>query len=153
MNNIAPKLQKYWTHKIAFKIIIKNTKATKFLSQSAFYTSKGSTCKVLPFYNFWFKLMISCVAPTRSSTFYAYLITKIGNCNLKVCLKRNKLQPSLQRSLEHQHECLSAFCEFQIVKVFYIFTQTNKGDQQISRGFQDLKSTLYDTNVEKGRHL
>ena len=27
--------------------------------------------------------MISSVAPTRSWTFYAYLITKIGNCNLK----------------------------------------------------------------------
>ena len=34
---------------------IKNAKATKYLSQSAFYTSKGHTCKVLPFYDFWFK--------------------------------------------------------------------------------------------------
>ena len=34
---------------------IKNSKATKFLLQSAVYTSKGSTCKVLPFYDVWFK--------------------------------------------------------------------------------------------------
>ena len=34
MNNIAPKLQKCWTHKIAFNIIKKNGKATKFLLQS-----------------------------------------------------------------------------------------------------------------------
>ena len=31
-----------------------------------------------------FSFMISSVAPTRSSTFYAYLITKIGNRNLKI---------------------------------------------------------------------
>ena len=46
MNNIAAKLQKCCTRKIAFKIILKNAKATKFLLQSAFYISKGSTCKV-----------------------------------------------------------------------------------------------------------
>ena len=39
MNNIAPKLQKCWTHKIALKSY-KNAKVTKFLLQSAFYTSK-----------------------------------------------------------------------------------------------------------------
>ena len=32
---------------------------------------------------FGLSFMISSVAPTRSSTFYAYLITKIGNRNLK----------------------------------------------------------------------
>ena len=32
---------------------------------------------------FGLRLMISSVAPTRLSTFYAYLITKIGNRNLK----------------------------------------------------------------------
>ena len=32
----------------------KNAKTTKFLSELAFYTSKGHTCKVLSFYNFWF---------------------------------------------------------------------------------------------------
>ena len=34
--------------------------------------------------------MISSVAPTQSSTFYAYLITKIGNRNLKPDLRRKK---------------------------------------------------------------
>ena len=51
MNNIATKLQKYWTHKIAFNNICK------------FYLSKI------------FGFMISSVAPTLSSTFYTYLIT------------------------------------------------------------------------------
>ena len=32
----------------------KNAKTTKFLSELVFYTSKGRTCKVLPFYDFWF---------------------------------------------------------------------------------------------------
>ena len=34
---------------------MKDAKATKFLSQSAFYDSKGSTCKVSLLYDFWFK--------------------------------------------------------------------------------------------------
>ena len=72
MNNIAPKLQKCWTHKIVFKIISKMLKQPNFL-QSAFYASKGSTCKVLPFYDFWLSFIISSVAPNRSSTFYVYL--------------------------------------------------------------------------------
>ena len=75
MNNIAPKLQKCWTHKIA--------KATKLVFQSAFYTSKGSTCKVSPFYDFWFKFMRSSVAHIQPLTFYGYLITYIGKRNLK----------------------------------------------------------------------
>ena len=33
---------------------------------------------------FGLRLMISSVARTRLSTFYAYLITKIGNRNVKV---------------------------------------------------------------------
>ena len=59
MNNIAPKLQKCWTRKIA----IKNAKAIKFLLQSAFYTSKRSTCKVLPFYDFRFKFYDTFCGP------------------------------------------------------------------------------------------
>ena len=62
---------------------IKNAKATKFLSQSAFYTSKGRTCKVLRLYDFGSSFMLNFVALTASSTFCAYLITKIGNRNLK----------------------------------------------------------------------
>ena len=62
-NNIALKLQKCWTHKIAFKNHIKNSKATKFLSQSTFYTFRRSTCKVLPLYDFWFKLRDKFCSP------------------------------------------------------------------------------------------
>ena len=57
---------------------IKNAEATKFISQSACYTSKGRTCKVLHFYSFWFKFYDKF----RSSTFYAYLITKIESHDL-----------------------------------------------------------------------
>ena len=42
---------------------------SKMLKQPNFFTvillhSKGRTCKVLPFYGFWFIFMISFVAPT-----------------------------------------------------------------------------------------
>ena len=83
MNNIAPKLQQCYTQKIAFKIIFLNAKATKFLLQSAFYTSKKGLAKFSLSTTFGLSFMISSVAPTRSSTSYAYLITKIGNRNLK----------------------------------------------------------------------
>ena len=46
--------------------------------------------------------MISSVAPTRLSTFYAYLITKIGNLNLKVwCTKIARIL----RILEQTWQC------------------------------------------------
>ena len=51
MNNIAPKLQNAGHTKLPSKSY-QNAKTTKFLLQSAFYTSKGSTYKVLPFYDF-----------------------------------------------------------------------------------------------------
>ena len=81
MNNSAPKLQKCWTHKIASKII------PKMLKQPHFFYSQLSTlptCKLLPF---GLSFMIRRVAPTRSSTCYAYLITKIGNRNLQLKLR------------------------------------------------------------------
>ena len=54
MNKIAcaPKLKNAEHIKLHH---VKNAKVTKFLLQSAFYTSKGRTCNVLPFYDFWFK--------------------------------------------------------------------------------------------------
>ena len=65
---------------------MKNDKSTIFFSQLAFYTSKGHTCKVFPFYlyDFFFiiSFIISSVVHTRLSTFYAYLITIMGNRNL-----------------------------------------------------------------------
>ena len=69
MNNIAPKLQKCWTHKIAFKIV------TKMLKQPNFFQSRPSTlpkdthAKFYLSMTFGLRLMISSVAPTRSSTF------------------------------------------------------------------------------------
>ena len=38
-------------------------KATKFLLQSGFYTSEESTCKVLAFYDFWFKFYDKFCSP------------------------------------------------------------------------------------------
>ena len=67
---------------------INNAKATKLLLQSAFYTSNGSTYKVLPFYDFSFKFYDRFCSPTRSLTFYAYLITKIGNRKLNASYLR-----------------------------------------------------------------
>ena len=97
MNNIAPKLQKFWTHKIFLQHHIKNAKATKCFLQSAFYTSKERTCKVLPFYDFWFMSYDKFCFPTRSLKFYAYLITKIGNPNLN--FNRNQWERCQRRSL------------------------------------------------------
>ena len=60
----------------------KNAKTTKFLLELAFYTSEGHTAdrdraKFHLRTTFDLRLMISSVAPTRLSTFYAYLITNI----------------------------------------------------------------------------
>ena len=63
-----------------FQNHIKNAKGTKFLLQSAFYTSKES----FTFLRLGLSFMVSSVAPTRSSTSYAYFITKIGNGNLNL---------------------------------------------------------------------
>ena len=43
---------------------------------------KDAPAKFYLYTNFGLSFMISSVAPPRSSTFHAYLITKIGNCNL-----------------------------------------------------------------------
>ena len=83
MNNIAPKLQKRWTHKIAFKIISKMLKQPNFFQSWPSTLPKDAPAKFYLSTTFGLRLMISSVAPTRQSTFYAYLITKIGNRNLK----------------------------------------------------------------------
>ena len=49
MNNIAPKLQKCWTHKIAFKIISKMLKQPNFFHSQPPTFSKEALEKVLPF--------------------------------------------------------------------------------------------------------
>ena len=96
MNNIAPKLQKCWTHKIAFKSISKmlKSKRTKFLLELAFYTSEGHICKVLSFHDFWFTVNDKFCSPCPIVDFYTYLITKIGNRNLKRLLVSGRV---------HQH--------------------------------------------------
>ena len=73
MNNTAPKLQKCWTHTVAFEII------PKMPEQPNFFCCQPST---LPkFYlsaTFGLSFMISSVAPSRSSISYTYLLTNIG---------------------------------------------------------------------------
>ena len=62
---------------------------SKVLKQPNFFHSRSSTlpkdapAKFYPSTAFGLSFMISSVAPTRSPTFYSYLITKIGNGNLK----------------------------------------------------------------------
>ena len=83
MNNIAPKVQKRWTDKIAFKIILKMLKQSNFFQSQPFILPKDTPAKFYLSATFGLRLMISSVAPTCLSTFYTYLITKIGNHNLK----------------------------------------------------------------------
>ena len=80
MNNIAAKLQKCWTHKIAFNIISKMLKQPNYL-QSDICTSEGSTCKVLPFYDLFYDRFCS---PNLIVNFLLMLITEIENCNLNL---------------------------------------------------------------------
>ena len=84
MNNIAPKLQKYWTHKIAFNIISKMLKQPNFFCSQPSILSKHAPAKFYFSTTFGLSFMISSVALTLSdSTLYAYLITKIRNRNFK----------------------------------------------------------------------
>ena len=83
MNNIAPKLQKRWTHKIASKIIFKMLNNQISFRASLLHFQRTHLQSFIFPTTFGLRLMISSVAPTRLSTFYAYLITKIGNRNLK----------------------------------------------------------------------
>ena len=83
MNNIAPKLQKMLNSQNRPQNYFKNAKTTKFLLELAFYTSEGHTCKVLSFYDFWFTFNDKFCSPYPIVDFYARLITKIGNRNLK----------------------------------------------------------------------
>ena len=91
---IVLKLQKCWTHKIAFKII------SKMLKQPNLFHSQPPTVPMEALAKFYLStafglsFMISSVAPIpgpiRSSTFYIYLITKIGNRNSNVGTQSNK---------------------------------------------------------------
>ena len=67
--------------------VIKNqlNSQTGFKLKKKHYTlAKEVLAKFYLSWTFGLSFMISSVTPTRSSTFYAYLITKIGNRNLNV---------------------------------------------------------------------
>ena len=87
VNNIAPKLQKCWTPKIAFKIISKMLKQPNFFHSQPSALPKDALAKFYLSTTFGSSFMISCmisfVAPTRSLTVHEYLISKIRNRNLK----------------------------------------------------------------------
>ena len=68
---------------------ISNAKTTKILLQSGFDTTKGRTCKVLSFYDFWFEFYDKFCDSTQSSAFYAYFITKIWNRNPNLTLNNS----------------------------------------------------------------
>ena len=56
MNNIAPVMQKCWTHKIAFKVISKTVKEPNFFYCQPSKLPKNASAKFyLSFYDFWFK--------------------------------------------------------------------------------------------------
>ena len=82
MNSITQKLQKCCTHKIAIKIVSKMLKQPNLFHSQPATRPKDAPVKFYIFTAFGSSFMITSVAPTRSSTFYAYLITKTGNCNL-----------------------------------------------------------------------
>ena len=83
MNNIAPKLQKCWTHKIAFKIVQKNAQTTKFLLELAFYIFEGHTCKVLSFYDVWFTFNDKLCSPYPTVNFLRIFNNQNRKRNLK----------------------------------------------------------------------
>ena len=64
---------------------VKNAKATKlFYSQPSALPNDASPAKFYLSTTFGLSFITNSVAPTRSSTFYTYLIIKIGNRNLKL---------------------------------------------------------------------
>ena len=95
MNKNAPKLQKCWTHKTAFKIM------SNMLKQPYFFYSQLSTipqealARFCLSTNFSLSVFISYVAPTRLSTSYAYSVTKIRNRNLNVIASSQTGYPPL----------------------------------------------------------
>ena len=84
MNNITPKLQKCWTHKIASNIMSESNQISFTVYSQPSTLPKDAPAKFYLSTTFGLSFMISSVAPNQSSTFYAYLITKIGNRNLNL---------------------------------------------------------------------
>ena len=86
MYNIVPKLQKCWTHKIAFNIIYKMLRHPNFFNSEPSVLSKDAPAKFHLSATFGLSFMISSLASTCWSTFYICLITKIRIHNLKSIL-------------------------------------------------------------------
>ena len=63
MNNIAPKLQKCWAHKIAFSIISKMLKQPDFFYSQPFTHLEVALAKFYLSTTFGLSFMISSVAP------------------------------------------------------------------------------------------
>ena len=82
MNSFGPKLQKCSTHNIAFNVISKMLKQPNFFYSQPSTLPKDTLAKFYLSTTFDLSFMITSVASTRSSTFYTYLITRIGNHNL-----------------------------------------------------------------------
>ena len=102
INNIAPKLQKCWTHKIAFKIISKMLKQLNFFYSQPSTLPKEALAKFYLSTTFGLSFIIHSVTPTRSSTFYTYSITKIGNRNRKGVNWRGNRCPYFQKeTIQH----------------------------------------------------
>ena len=81
--------------KITFKIISKVLKQQNFFHSQPSTLPKEALAKFYLSTTFGLSFMINYVAPTRSSTFYSYLITKIGNSSLKRVLKKLLLSARL----------------------------------------------------------
>ena len=69
---------------MAFKIISKMLKKPNFLHSQPSTLPKDAPVRFYLSTTFVFNFTIIHVAPIRMLTFYAYLTTKIGNCNLYV---------------------------------------------------------------------
>ena len=110
MNNITLKLQKLWTHKFTFKIM------SKMLQQPNFFHSQRSTLQEDAPAKFFISMTfgVCSVARTRSSIFYAYLITTIGNRNLEVktCFTPRNLFRAEQISYNSQLINVDVFSRF-----------------------------------------
>ena len=102
-------MQKCCTHKIAFKIISEMLKQPNFIYNQPSTLPKESLAKFYLSMISGLSFMISSVAPTRSLTSYAYLVTKIGNRNLNVLRTLTFLLSSILMD-RWWHACKSAFC-------------------------------------------
>ena len=69
MNNIAPKLQKCWTHAIAFNIISKMMKQPNFFHGQPSTLPKDAPAKFYLSTSFGLNFMVSSVAPTDRRLF------------------------------------------------------------------------------------